>query len=162
MKKSNAIIYALLMIISIFLLWLWYYLGFNWIDSPLDLVLSIIWWVMGAAVIVSIVRIEENRRERIRTVYISKMEIFNTETGKVALEEPAQLLNTVSGLVSDLKYDFSKAEFPEKQDFLPQLLIRTFKKNENTWTGEVINTTTKTSASFGNREELARILTMRG
>ena len=42
MKKSNVIITVVLAAVSIFLLALWYMLGFNEIDSPLDLVISVL------------------------------------------------------------------------------------------------------------------------
>ena len=42
MKKSNVLITAVIVVVSAFLLWLWYNLGFNHVDSPLDLVLSVV------------------------------------------------------------------------------------------------------------------------
>lgn len=50
MKKSNVIVFVLLALASAFFLWLWYFLGLNRVDEPLDLVLSIVcggwssWW----------------------------------------------------------------------------------------------------------------------
>ena len=55
MKKSNVIVFAIAAVLSIFLLWLWYFLGFNQIDSPLDLIISIIWWVVIVALIAGVV-----------------------------------------------------------------------------------------------------------
>ena len=49
MKKSNVIVFVLLALASAFFLWLWYFLGLNRVDEPLDLVLSIVWW-LGIAV----------------------------------------------------------------------------------------------------------------
>ena len=49
MKKSNVIITVILAAVSIFLLALWYWLGFNEIDSPLDLVISVVWWAVIVA-----------------------------------------------------------------------------------------------------------------
>ena len=56
MKKSNIIITAVAAIASIFLLWLWYFLGFNEVDSPTDLVVSVAWWavVIGGAALVAV------------------------------------------------------------------------------------------------------------
>ena len=70
MKKSNWILLTVFLIASIFLLWLWYYLGFNRVDNPLDLVLSIIWWVVIVVSFVVISRAEKKRREEIRTIYV--------------------------------------------------------------------------------------------
>ena len=38
MKKSNVIVFVLLALASAFFLWLWYFLGLNRVDEPLDLV----------------------------------------------------------------------------------------------------------------------------
>lgn len=51
MKKSNVIVLAVAALVAAFLLFLWYYLGFNHIDSPFDLVLTVVWW-LGIALIV--------------------------------------------------------------------------------------------------------------
>lgn len=45
MKKSNIVVLTIAAVVSVFLLGLWFFLGFNQIDSPLDLVVSVIWWV---------------------------------------------------------------------------------------------------------------------
>ena len=52
MKKSNWIGLAIAVLVDVFLLWLWFFLGFNQVDSPLDLVISIIWLVVIVAVVV--------------------------------------------------------------------------------------------------------------
>ena len=62
MKKSNVIIFVLLAIASAFLLWLWYCLGLNKVDEPLDLVLSILWWIVIIASIVIVAKMEQIRR----------------------------------------------------------------------------------------------------
>lgn len=162
MKKNNVILYVLLAISSIFLLWLWYYLGFNKVDEPLDLVLTIIWWVMITVAIVTIVKVENDRKERVRTVYVSDKEIFNVEAGKIVIEEPSQLVDTVSEVVSDLTYGFSKEEFPEKGEFDPRFLIRTSKKKDDGWEGEVVNAWTNIKTPFKNRGELTQILGEQG
>lgn len=162
MKKSNVIIYALLVLASVFLLWLWYFLGFNRIDEPLDLVLTIIWWAMIAAAIFAITRVEKARKERVRTVYVSDRDIFNSETGKVTIEEPSQLIETVSTMISDLKYGFTKEELPEKAEFDPRFLIHTSKKNDDEWEGEVVDVWTKITTPFKDRDELAHIVATRG
>ena len=48
MKKSNVIVTAIIVVLSAFLLWLWYSLGLNTVDQPLDLVVSVVWWALVA------------------------------------------------------------------------------------------------------------------
>lgn len=159
MKKSNVILYALLVVISVFLLWLWYFLGFNHVDNPLDLVLSIIWWVIVVVAIIVIVRLEKSRKKQIRTVYVANGQIFNAEAGQVELEDSSNLIDTVFQVLEDLKYNFSREDFPEKEDFEPQLFIRTSKiKDEDEWEGEVVNIRTEEEKEFKNRDELSQIL----
>ena len=54
MRKSNWTILAVLAVAAGFFLWLWYYLGFNFVDEPLDLVLAVAWWAMVVALAVGI------------------------------------------------------------------------------------------------------------
>ena len=56
MKKSNVIVFVLLALASAFFLWLWYFLGLNRVDEPLDLVLSIVWWLVIVVAIAVIVK----------------------------------------------------------------------------------------------------------
>ena len=50
MKKSNWLIAGLLVVASVIFLAMWYVMGFNLIDDPLDLVISIVWWVVIIAI----------------------------------------------------------------------------------------------------------------
>ena len=61
MKKSNFIVLGISAIAAALLLVLWYYLGFNHIDNPLDLVLAIVWWVGIVVIAVVIARLERQR-----------------------------------------------------------------------------------------------------
>ena len=61
MKKSNVIVFVLLALASAFFLWLWYFLGLNRVDEPLDLVLSIVWWLVIVVAIAVIVKMEQQR-----------------------------------------------------------------------------------------------------
>ena len=81
MKKSNVIITVVLAAVSIFLLALWYMLGFNEIDSPLDLVISVVWWAVIVAGIAVAAKTESTRRQRIRTVYVADGAFYNSEAG---------------------------------------------------------------------------------
>lgn len=125
MKKSNVILFALLAVASAFLLWLWFYLGLNRVDEPLDLVLSIVWWAVVVVAIVVIVKMEQTRRRRIRTVYVGDSATFNSENGLVRLvdDQPAQ--DAIATILENLKYDFSRADFPEKDEFEVKYFVRT-------------------------------------
>ena len=46
MRKSNWLILAVLAVAAGLFLWLWYYLGFNFVDDPFDLVLAVVWWAV--------------------------------------------------------------------------------------------------------------------
>lgn len=89
MKKSNWIGLAIAVLVDVFLLWLWFFLGFNRIDSPLDLVIFIIWLVVIVAVIVGVNRLERQREKRLRTIYVSSSAVFNKERGLVSLGSAA-------------------------------------------------------------------------
>jgi hypothetical protein len=188
MKKSNVIVFALLVAISVFLLWLWYFLGFNRVDDPLDLVLSIVWWAVIAVSIAVIVRAERVRRRRIRTVYVGDNATFNSEKGLMRFAEGEPMQDVVASIVENLKYDFTREEFPDKEAFQAKYFVRTkeFRTEESpeavkdqsmesaqtalgssaparrAWTGEVVVAATGEEKPFGTPEELAAILTTLG
>lgn len=188
MKKSNVIIFVLLALASAFFLWLWFFLGLNRIDEPLDLVLSIVWWAVIAVAVGVIVKMERTRRRRIRTVYVGDGAAFNSEKGLVKLEAAAPMRETIAGILQSLKYDFERADFPEKDEFEVKYFVRTkeFEAEERkdkasdadadtatadqpaaaapqteqkTWKGEVLIVETKEERPFDTPEELASILT---
>lgn len=158
MKKSNVVVLALLVAFSIFFLWLWYYLGLNRVDQPLDLVLSIVWWVVVAAAIITIIQVEKRRKEQIRTIYVSDKEIFNSEKGKMELSETAGLTDGIEAVLKNLNYDFTKAEAPDRQEFSPRYIVKTSTIKDNTWEGEVVNLPGKSETTFASKEELNYIL----
>lgn len=125
MKKNNVIIFALLALVSIFLLWLWYYLGFNRVDDPFDLVLSIIWWIVIVVAIVVIVRMEKTRRRRIRTVYVGSARTFNSEKGLMEFDGSLPASMVIASIIENLKYDFTRKDFPEEEDFTVDYFVRT-------------------------------------
>lgn len=186
MKKSNVIIFVLLALASAFFLWLWFFLGLNRIDEPLDLVLSIVWWAVIAVAVGVIVKMERTRRRRIRTVYVGDGAAFNSEKGLVKLEGAAPMRETIAGILQSLKYDFERVDFPEKDEFEVKYFVRTkeFEGEERkdeasdadnatadqpaaaapqteqkTWKGEVFIVETKEERPFDTPEELASILT---
>ena len=90
----------------------------------------------------------------------------------------------IAGILQSLKYDFSRADSPDKDRFVVKYFVRTkqFEAEEKqgsdtvvdseqasagaakpqiqqkTWTGEVFIVETKEERPFGSPEELARIL----
>ncbi len=125
MKKSNVIVFALLAACSAFLLWLWYFLGFDRIDGPFDLVLSVVWWVVIAVAVIVVVKVEQVRRVRVRTVYVGEYATFNSEKGLIPLVNEVSVQDKVSAIIEGLTYDFTREEFPDKGRFRPKYFIRT-------------------------------------
>lgn len=186
MKKSNVIIFVLLAACSAFLLWLWYFLGFNRVDSPLDLVLSVVWWAVVIVAVVAIVKLEQVRRRRIRTVYVSDHATFNSEKGLMRFEDAAPMQDVIASILENLKYDFSRADFPDKDEFQVKYFVRSkefdsekrdddaqrdeaarateaeaaegAQEAQKTWKGEVVVIETKEEKPFETPEELASIL----
>lgn len=185
MKKSNVIIFALLAAASVFFLWLWYYLGLNHVDEPLDLVLSIIWWVVIVAAVIVVVKMEQVRRQRVRTVYVGGDATFNSEKGLMRFEGTKPMQAIVASILENLKYDFTRNDFPERDAFDVKYFIRTKefdveKKEEGPqqdgaadvavqpdpaeqaepikWKGEVVMAGTGEERAFDTPDELAVIL----
>ena len=114
MKKSNVIITVVLAAVSIFLLALWYMLGFNEIDSPLDLVISVVWWAVIVAGIAVAAKTESTRRQRIRTVYVADGAFYNSEAGNRILAPGVSATEAIAGTLASLQYGFDKADAPTK------------------------------------------------
>lgn len=159
MKKSNFVVYTLVGIVSAFLLWLWYYLGLNHIDQPLDLIISIVWWAVIIAAIIIIVRTEKRRKELLRTVYVSKDgSVYNAEAGLSVVQPHQNMIGAVQAIIKNLNYGFKRSEQPSKELFLPQFVIRTTKLGENVWQGKVMDVATKETKEFDNQEELEALI----
>ncbi len=125
MKKSNYILFSLFALASAFLLFLWYRLGFNKVDNPLDLTISVVWWVVIAAFIFFVVRFEKKRRQQIRTVYVSPTALFNCESGLVPCASPERRTDMIENILANLKYGFDAEDLPEEGDFDFQYVVRT-------------------------------------
>ena len=113
MRKSNVIILAVLAVAAGFFLWLWYYLGFNFVDDPFDLVLAVVWWAVVVALVVGIHAAERKRQRRVRTAYLAPGVLFNSEAGFVdlaAFEEGTTLVDALEHTLADLKYSFDRKD----------------------------------------------------
>ncbi len=170
MKKSNVIITVVLAAVSIFLLALWYALGLNRVDEPLDLIVSIVWWAVIVAAVIAVVKVENTRRERVRTVYVANGSYYNSEAGNRILAAGASPTEAIAATLAGLEYGFDKAEAPTKPgtdepaDF--DYVVRTSKfdqgsdgsDSQGTWQGEVVTVATGAARPFANRMELAAII----
>lgn len=127
MKKNNYIVIALAALLGAFLLFLWHYLGFNKIDNPLDLALSVLWWVADAAIVAGIVHFEKKRQEQIRTIYVSPAALFNSERGVVSVPDADGRVEAMESILQGLTYDFSNEDMPGQEDFEYLYVVQTEK-----------------------------------
>ena len=145
MKKSNWIGLAIAVLIDVFLLWLWFFLGFNQVDSPLDLVIFIIWLVVIVAVIVGVNCLERQREKRLRTIYVSPTAVFNKERGLVSLGSAAVAPGVMERILKDMEYGFDLKEMPKLEGFDCCYVVKTDEYKaaggeggEPTWKGTVV------------------------
>lgn len=129
MKKSNWIIIAILVAASAFFLWLWYALQMNLVDNPLDLVISIIWWVVVLAACFAIHKAEQKRQERIRTAYVAIAPecLYTSESGTVQVVEGNSYVNVLQGVLEGLDYNFDNEDFPKRDDVSFCAIVRSKK-----------------------------------
>ena len=124
MRKSNYLVLGAAAIVAVLLLVLWYHLGFNRIDSPLDLTLAIVWWVGIVAIAAILVRLEERRRRQIRTLYVSSKSLYSSELGMVGIGE-AGAVEAMRGMLGQLKYGFDSKGLPDRKKFDCRFVVRT-------------------------------------
>ena len=150
MKKSNVIVLAVAALVAAFLLFLWYYLGFNHIDSPFDLVLTVVWWLGIALIVGGIIYVERKRQRQIRTIYVSPTALYNSEQGIVALHGTT-LMEAMRGILGELEYSFAD-EYKEGNEE---------KGEEPTWKGTVTKIDRENGnveTSFEDEQELLKAL----
>ena len=168
MKKSNWIGLAIAVLVDVFLLWLWFFLGFNRIDSPLDLVISIIWLVAIVAVAAAVNRLERQREKRLRTIYVSSTAVLNKERGLVSLGSAAAAPSVMERILRDMEYGFDLKEMPKPEEFNCRYVVQTdeYKATggeggEPTWKGTVVaidRAAGNREMPFSSRDELAAAL----
>lgn len=168
MKKSNWIGLAIAVLVDVFLLWLWFFLGFNRIDSLLDLVISIIWLVAIVAVAAAVNRLERQREKRLRTIYVSSTAVFNKERGLVSLGSAAAAPSVMERILRDMEYGFDLKEMPKPEEFNCRYVVQTdeYKATggeggEPTWKGTVVaidHAAGNREMPFSSRSELAAAL----
>ena len=168
MKKSNWIGLAIAVLVDVFLLWLWFFLGFNLVDSPFDLVISIIWLVAIVAVAVAVNRLERQREKRLRTIYVSSTAIFNKERGLVSLGSAAAAPSVMERILRDMEYGFDMKDMPKLEEFDCRYVVQTdeYKAADGeggspTWKGTVVaidRVNGNKETPFFSRDELAAAL----
>lgn len=161
MQKSNWIIVTILVVASILFLWMWQALQFSLVDNPVDIVVTVVWWLVIAGACVAIHWAEKKRRERIRTVFLAQGLAYNCETGVVRLDANASVVDALQNMLNNLNYGFDLAELPSNSRVRFQRIVRTskFADNGNVWEGELVEVVQPGSPKpFSSRSELAHLM----
>ena len=130
MKKSNIIVLALSLAASLFLLWLWWYLGFAKVDTPPDVLITVAWWLAIGLVVYGIHHMEEKRRQQMRTVYISPTALFNCESGLIECRNPFQQVELTEEILKSMDYKMDFQDMPDPAEFAYSYIIRTEKYSD--------------------------------
>ena len=157
MKKSNWLIVGLLVVASVIFL----AMGFNLIDDPLDLIVSIVWWVVIIAICLLIQWSENKRRRSIRTTLLAPRVMYNPEVGVVEVAPGQTHAQTLERILSNLTYGFDTEENANEQHIRFKQIVRSkkFTNAGETWTGEVVDVANPNQVRyFQNRAELARLI----
>lgn len=162
MRKSNIIIVVILMVASIFFLWLWNFLDFHLIDMR-DLIITILWWIITLGLCFAIYHAEKKRRERIRTVFISDGVLYNAEAGVYRLKanDAQAYVNGMRELLSNLNYDSSVAPDDNKSRLRFNYIVHSpkFSDDGEVWEGDVVQVRgSRDAIPFNDEEELSEIL----
>ncbi|NGM18059.1 hypothetical protein GMI70_08680 [Eggerthellaceae bacterium zg-893] len=155
MRKSNVVVFALLALVSILLLWLWCYLGLDRVDYPLDLVLSIVWWIVLLLSAAVIIKVERTRRRRIRTIYAGERAGFNSEKGVFgmpSLTDVEAVQATMASVLCDLEYDFTREDFPKPRHLKVLYFVRTKKFKAKEYDESEDQKNARTAAASGSSE----------
>lgn len=179
MKKIDVVFTVVLAVVSVFLLWLWYYLGLNEVDQPLDLIVSIVWWAVIVAGVIAVVKLEQKRQRQIRTAFVADGQFYNSEAGLRSVAPGATATASIAGVLANLEYGFDKASEPSLKDANNPIeyrwVVRTDKfkpaeagsqqqgtsaegQSQEVWEGEVVEVATGTTKPFASRDQLAAII----
>ena len=161
MKKSNWLIVGLFVVASVIFLAMWYVMGFNLIDDPLDLVISIVWWVVIIAICLLIQWSENKRQRSIRTTLLAPGVLYNPEVGVVQVAPGQTHAQTLERILSNLTYGFDTEENANEQHIRFKQIVRSkkFANDGDTWTGEVVDVANPNQVRyFQNKAELARLI----
>lgn len=145
MFKNNIIFYTLFALAECVLLFIWFYFGYNTIDSPLDLIIFVIWLVLLIAAIAAIYRTERARRIYLRTAIILGNEFFYFPGFSSVLLPVSHFKDRQVELIKSALngIDYKKFEVYELEDecnLSPTMVIvsEKYKPNKDIWKGYVI------------------------
>ena len=162
MRKSNWLVAALAVVAAAALLWAWFALGFNHVDSPLDLVIAILWWVVVAGVIGAIVWAENKRRVKMRLAFVGEGVIYNPESGVVVPDRGESELALLQRTLAGMTFPDEVAPLDNRTRPAFRWVVRSekFKDNGNVWEGEVLpaHDPQGQAVRFRGREELAALI----
>lgn len=161
MRKSNWIIAAVLLLASVAFLWIWHALQFDLVDNPLDIVVTVVWWVVIAAACVAIHWAEKKRQERIRTIFVAPGLLYNSEMGVVRLSPDDEVVDALQAILSNLTYGFELAELPANSRVRFQHIVHSSKFGDAgaTWEGDVVEVSRPDRPrEFHDRNELASLV----
>lgn len=161
MRKSNWMIAGIFVVASVIFLAMWYGLGFNLVDDPLDLVVSIIWWVVIVGICIAIKVAENRRRRSIRTSFIAPGIIYNPEAGIVNVEESRSYTPALQRVLGSLKYDFDKKDVANDKRIRFTHIVHSdiFSHDGEQWSGEVVKVANPDDVRpFQNMRELAGLI----
>lgn len=162
MRKSNWLVIAIAVVASAVLLWLWFSLGFNHVDDPLDLIVAIVWWVVAAAVIGGIMWAENKRRQKMRLAFVGKGVVYNPESGVVVPDAGEDELAALERTLAGMTFPDEVAALDDRVKPAFRWVVRSLKfdKNGDVWEGEVLpaHDPNAQARPFSNREDLAALL----
>lgn len=160
MKRSNVVVYALLLACSIALMCIWYLFGFDAYDPTPYYLISILWWIVIVVCAAILVRSELSRRAAMRTVYVSQTRLFNIEFGLVNLQGSSNYAASIAGMLSRIRYGFESKSIPNIREMGFRYVVHTRKFFDGgaVWIGDVKDLSSRQTRSFSSREQLAEML----
>lgn len=162
MRKSNWLVLAAALVASVLLMAVWFALGYDRVDSPLDMIITAGWWIVVAAVISAIVWAERRRRRQMLTAFVGNGIVYNPEKGIVRVqgdESEVDLLRKVLGGL-DFRDEIATLTGTSRTTF--RWIVHTYRFEDNgaLWTGEVLSIRSPNDPArpFNNQEALAALL----
>ena len=162
MRKSNWLVAVIAVLSCAVLLGLWFQLGFNHVDDPLDLVIAIVWWVVVAGIIAAIVWAEHRRREKMRLAFVGTGVVYNPERGLVLVEEDDSELDALQETLQGMSYPTKIVELADHVRPAFRWVVRSerFERNGDVWVGEVLpaHDPDAQAVRFSGRDDLAQLI----
>ncbi|MEC4175159.1 hypothetical protein VJ918_06790 [Adlercreutzia sp. R21] len=162
MKKSNWLVAALAVVASAVLLGLWFQLGFNHVDDPVDIIVAVVWWAVVAGVIAAIMWAEHRRREKMRLAFIGAGLVYNPERGLVLVDEKDAELDALQETLQNMSYPTKIVELADHVRPAFRWVVRSqrFENNGEVWEGEVLpaHDPDGKPVRFSGRDELAHLI----